>query len=92
MIFTGHEHSYERTHLMKNFETQQVKSKSSVLKVKPGASFSAVTGLGGESIRPWIESAQFNPWWASTVSATVMENLKIESSQLWSSTLRLEYT
>ena len=68
MIFTGHEHSYERTHLMSNFETQQIASNSSQLDLSPGKSFAAVVGLGGDSIRPWRFGLEKNPWWAAKAS------------------------
>lgn len=65
---TGHEHSYERSHLMANFETKAIKSKSNTLRLVPGASFSVVAGLGGDSIRPWRNGSQLNPWWAATAA------------------------
>lgn len=67
-IITAHEHSYERTHLLSNFETQEIESKSSTLKLRPGASFVAVSGLGGQSFRPWWDDKNKNPWWAATAA------------------------
>jgi hypothetical protein len=71
IVITSHEHSYERTHLMKDFSNQIIASKSSVLKIVPGVSFAAVSGLGGDSIRPWKDDRHLNPWWAATVSSSV---------------------
>lgn len=72
IVFTGHEHSYERSHLLSSFVTQEVVSNSSTLLVGPGKSFVAVCGLGGESIRPWSENRNLNPWWAATVAQNVL--------------------
>lgn len=65
MVFTGHEHSYERTFLLSNFEGQEVVSQSSQLDLSPGHSFAAVVGLGGDSIRPWRFGLEQNSWWAA---------------------------
>ena len=69
-IFTGHEHSYERTHLMDNFQYQKIHNTENVLDVRGGQTFSAVVGLGGESIRWWQDDLEKNPWWAATASAS----------------------
>ncbi|KAJ3275381.1 hypothetical protein HDV01_000673 [Terramyces sp. JEL0728] len=68
IIFTGHEHSYERTHLLSDFATQEIASTDDTLEVKPGQSFAAVSGLGGDSIRPWKQGNEKNPWWAATAA------------------------
>ncbi|KAJ3363390.1 hypothetical protein HDU91_003013 [Kappamyces sp. JEL0680] len=69
IIFTGHEHSYERTHLLSSFEAQTIVSNSSTLHVSPGYSFASVVGLGGKDIRVWKNDLQLNPWWAATGAA-----------------------
>ncbi|KAJ3077497.1 hypothetical protein HK102_005185 [Quaeritorhiza haematococci] len=69
IIASAHEHSYERTHLMSNFERHVVASKKKTLRVQPGKTFAFVSGLGGDSIRPWVGGLEKNPWWAATVSA-----------------------
>lgn len=62
MVFNGHEHSYERTKTLTNAETQTVDleqhplvsgtpSNPNSLRVKPGASFITVSGLGGLDTR-----------------------------------------
>jgi hypothetical protein len=61
IVFTSHEHSYERTHLLSSFENQTIVSKSNTMYIKPGHSFAVVSGLGGESIRPWYSDLHFNP-------------------------------
>ncbi len=62
IVATGHEHSYSRTHLMSNFETQVVASKDNTLVLQRGESFVFVSGLGGRSVRDQELSGD---WWAS---------------------------
>jgi hypothetical protein len=69
-VITSHEHSYERTHLLNNYITQSIESRSNELHLKPGVSFAAVSGLGGDSIRPWRNDRNLNPWWAATASSS----------------------
>eukprot|EP00842_Homolaphlyctis_polyrhiza_P001185 jgi/Hompol1/2067/HPOL_004449-RA len=38
------------------------------LQLRPGHSFAAVTGLGGESIRYWKDDLEKSPWWAATAA------------------------
>ncbi|KAJ1554092.1 hypothetical protein HK405_006045, partial [Cladochytrium tenue] len=45
-----------------------IASIENVLRIKPGRSFAAVSGLGGESIRYWKNGNQLNPWWAATAA------------------------
>ncbi|KAI8615180.1 hypothetical protein BC830DRAFT_1123951 [Chytriomyces sp. MP71] len=53
IIATSHEHSYERTHLMSDFESTKIASKDNTLRIRPGETFALVSGLGGESLRIW---------------------------------------
>ena len=69
IIATADEHSYSRTHLMDNFETQSIASKSDVLHIEPGKSFVFVSGLGGHSIRVQNGQLAGNPWWAAVYTA-----------------------
>ncbi|TPX76297.1 hypothetical protein CcCBS67573_g02439 [Chytriomyces confervae] len=69
IVATSHEHSYERTHLMSNFEDTEIASKDNTLHIQPGKSFAVVSGLGGESIRKWHGGLDKNPWWAATLAA-----------------------
>lgn len=71
IIATGHEHSYSRTHLLSNFESQTVASTDNTLVLASddpntladeGRSFAFVSGLGGMSIRRQLLSGD---WWAS---------------------------
>jgi len=71
IIATGHEHSYSRTHLLSNFESQTVASTGGNLVLASdnantlpdeGRSFAFVSGLGGFSIRNQQLSGN---WWAS---------------------------
>jgi hypothetical protein len=62
IVATAHEHSYSRTHLMDDFETQSIASTSDTLVVEEGKSFVFVSGLGGSSIR---RQRRDDPWWAA---------------------------
>jgi 3',5'-cyclic AMP phosphodiesterase CpdA len=68
IIYTGHEHSYERTHLMSSFEHSTISSYSNTLEVSPGKTFASVVGLAGKDIRPWRFNLEQNPWWAAKAS------------------------
>ena len=63
IVATAHEHSYSRTHLMNNFETQSIASTSNTLVIDEGKSFAFVSGLGGASISR--QRRRNEPWWAS---------------------------
>ena len=67
IVATGHEHSYSRTHLMDNFETQSVASTSNTLVIEEGKSFAFVSGLGGRGARDQELSGD---WWASIYTST----------------------
>jgi len=66
VVMTAHEHSYSRSVLMDNFATQQASSprQDKDLQLSHGQSFLAVSGLGGRSLRPWLNDLEKNPWWA----------------------------
>ena len=66
IVATGHEHSYSRTHLMDNFETQSVVSTSRTLQIEEGRSFAFVSGLGGAGIR---DQDRDGPWWAEVYTS-----------------------
>jgi hypothetical protein len=66
IVATGHEHSYSRTHLLDNFETQHIASISETLTIEKGKSVVFVSGLGGHSIR---SMDQVGPWWAAVYSS-----------------------
>ncbi len=70
ILATAHEHSYSRTHLMSNFETQSIASTSNTLILEKGKSFAFVSGIGGHSIRTQDNTLASNPWWASVYTAT----------------------
>ncbi len=65
IIATAHEHSYSRTHLMADFESQIVASTSGPLRLRPGFSFAFVSGLAGRGIRDEKSDRGSKPWWAS---------------------------
>jgi predicted phosphodiesterase len=69
IIATGHEHSYERTHLLSSMINQTVASTSNTLTLTKGNSFAFVSGLGGESVR--VQSLG-GPWWASIYTLTCL--------------------
>lgn len=66
IIATGHEHSYSRTKLMKEFATQQVAGDANPLRLEKGRTFAFVSGLGGDSIR---SQSLDGAWWASVYTA-----------------------
>lgn len=67
LVATAHEHSYERTHLLSNFQTQAIASTASTLVLEKDKSLVFVSGLGGQSIRPQLLSGA---WWASIDTST----------------------
>jgi hypothetical protein len=69
IIATGHEHSYERTHLLSSMMNQTVASTSNTLTLTKGNSFVFVSGLGGESVR--VQKLG-GPWWASIYTLTCL--------------------
>jgi hypothetical protein len=70
IIATGHEHSYSRTHLMDNLETQSIASTSTTLKLEAGKTFVFVSGLGGASVRGQDDHLAAKPWWGSVYNST----------------------
>lgn len=68
VIATAHEHSYSRTHLLNNMATQEVSSRSDVLRLRRGRTFAFVSGLGGGDIRPQLQTT--GDWWAKVYTAT----------------------
>ena len=66
IVATAHEHTYSRTFLMDDFETQSIAHRSDHLEIAPGRSFAFVSGLGGHSVRPQQSDGD---WWASRYSA-----------------------
>jgi len=51
LIFTGHEHSYHRTHILSNIQKKEIADNSSPYNLKAGQTMVIVSGLGGKSIR-----------------------------------------
>ena len=70
IIATAHAHSYSRTHLMSDFETQEIASTDNTLLIEPGYTFAFVSGLGGRNIRDQVDALALNPWWAAVYSET----------------------
>ena len=70
IIATGHEHSYSRTHLMDDLETQSIVSTSNTLNLEKGRTFVFVSGLGGKDIRGQNNELAAKPWWASVYNST----------------------
>lgn len=67
IIAQGHEHSYSRTHTMRDFQKYSIESKSNQLTVGPGVSFTFTQGLGGEKLRDQkiCLGKDECPYWAS---------------------------
>ncbi len=73
IVATAHEHSYQRTVLMRDFKNQKIASTStSSIQISKGKTFAFVSGLGGESIRP--QKQPTDPWWASIYTADQKAN------------------
>lgn len=70
IIATAHQHSYSRTHLMDNFETQSIASTSNTLQIEKGKTFAFVSALGGDSIYTQNDELAANPWWAAVYTPT----------------------
>ncbi|KAJ3213734.1 NADPH-cytochrome P450 reductase [Dinochytrium kinnereticum] len=70
-VVTAHEHSYERSFEMLDFERGVIAPGvvREDVSVKPGRSFAVVSGLGGDSIRRWNGGLERMPWWAATAAA-----------------------
>lgn len=67
IISTGHEHSYSRTHLLSDMNSQQIASTSSNFTVEEGKTFAFVSGLGGIGTR---DQERNGDWWASIYTST----------------------
>jgi len=65
IIATAHSHSYSRTQLMDNFETQSVASTSNTLRIEKGKTFAFVSGLGGRNFDVQNDELAANNWWAA---------------------------
>jgi len=66
IVATAHEHTYSRTYLMNNFETQQIaNTQQSPLRLAPEQSFVFVSALGGHTVSHWKNAMVNNPWWAA---------------------------
>lgn len=68
-VITGHEHSYSRTYALSAVGDRKQRhgasGSASDLLLGPGRTFVVVSGLGGESIRPWLVEHKADSWWAS---------------------------
>jgi hypothetical protein len=51
IIVTAHEHSYHRTHVLSSMSTQTIADATSPYTIAPGQTLTAVSGLGGQSVR-----------------------------------------
>lgn len=67
MVVMGHAHTYSRTHMLSDYETQRVVSQSSEMVLEPGRSFAVVSGLGGHDIKPQVNTGD---WFASVYTAS----------------------
>lgn len=67
IVATAHEHSYSRTRLLDNFESQSIVNRDDHLEIAEGQTFAFVSGLGGNSIRPQRLDGD---WWAAVWSST----------------------
>jgi len=65
IIATAHNHSYARTHLMGDFESQRVASTSNTLRIEKGKTLAFVSGLGGNGMDDQNDELAANDWWAA---------------------------
>lgn len=61
---TGHDHNYARTHLMSDYSSRSIASKSPPYEIGDGKTFSVVSGLGGEGFYETTEEVD-HQWWAA---------------------------
>jgi hypothetical protein len=68
-VITGHEHSYSRTYALSAVGDRKQRhgasGSASELLLGPGRTFVVVSGLGGESTRPFFPEHKADSWWAS---------------------------
>lgn len=68
-IITGHEHSYARTYTLtepgNRADNHGATGLADELRLGPGRTFVAVSGLGGQSTRAWLSDHKSDGWWAS---------------------------
>lgn len=68
-IITGHEHSYSRTYALTavgdRSQGHGAVGLADELRLGPGRTFVAVSGLGGQSARRWTSDHSEDTWWAS---------------------------
>jgi hypothetical protein len=68
-VITAHEHSYSRTYALSALGDRKQRhgagGSASELLLGPGRTFVVVSGLGGESVRPWLPEHRNDSWWAS---------------------------
>ena len=69
IIATAHNHSYARTRLMDNFETQSIASTSNTLRIEKGKTFVFVSGFGGRNIKDQDDDLAAKDWWAAVYTA-----------------------
>lgn len=67
LVMTAHEHSYSRTHLLSNMQSQTIVDSSSPYTLTNGRTIAAVAGIGGLDIRPQSLSGN---WWSSIYTST----------------------
>jgi hypothetical protein len=72
--WNGHEHSYGRTHLLSDMDTQVIADNTSPYTISKGTSIVIQAGAGGASLRaygPWANE----PYWASKFNTNYGVNL-----------------
>ena len=72
--WNGHEHSYGRTHLLSDMDTQVISDNVSPYSIVKGTSMVIQTGSGGASLRAFGPYAN-EPYWASKYNANYGVNI-----------------
>jgi hypothetical protein len=72
--WNGHEHSYGRTHLLSDMDTQLIADSVSPYTIVKGTSMVIQTGAGGQSLRSFGAYAN-EPYWASKYNANYGVNI-----------------
>ena len=72
--WNGHQHSYGRTHLLSDMDTQAIADNTSPYTIIKGRSIVIQTGASGSSLRAFGPHAN-NPYWASKYNANYGVNI-----------------
>lgn len=82
IVMMGHEHSYARTRTLTDIGNKDAGHGAvgdpALLTVGPGSTFTAVSGLGGKSIRGYESLHDGDTWWGTLYTADYYNNNGVE--------------